>query len=222
MPPAVVQPAQVSANQAGLVQDVDLTQPASGAAMALPQELDLTQKASLAQGELSLVLPQVVDLTQASSSSAAPSSSTSSVVLNESEQVNGASAVSLESMAVRDVAVGGLSGLGLGALVGLVMYLGLARVPVGRMFSITNVFVVVLAAGMMGQIDNKLVQAQVLPSGADPLWDSSRLIGADSAVGTFFHALMGYDAQPSLTHVAFFIAGLLMIVMAARWAKAKV
>ena len=214
MPPAVVQPAQVSANQAGLVQDVDLTQPASGAAMALPQELDLTQKASLAQGELSLVLPQVVDLTQASSSSAAPSSSTSSVVLNESEQVNGASAVSLESMAVRDVAVGGLSGL--------VMYLGLARVPVGRMFSITNVFVVVLAAGMMGQIGNKLVQAQVLPSGADPLWDSSRLIGADSAVGTFFHALMGYDAQPSLTHVAFFIAGLLMIVMAARWAKAKV
>ena len=102
------------------------------------------------------------------------------------------------------------------------MYLGLARVPVGRMFSITNVFVVVLAAGMMGQIGNKLVQAQVLPSGADPLWDSSRLIGADSAVGTFFHALMGYDAQPSLTHVAFFIAGLLMIVMAARWAKANV
>ena len=82
-------------------------------------------------------------------------------------------------------------------------------------------FVVVLAAGMMGQIGNKLVQAQVLPSGVDPLWDSSRLVGSDSAVGTFFHALMGYEAQPSLTHVAFFVSGLLVVVMVARWAKVQ-
>ncbi|AXF84968.1 hypothetical protein DTO96_100685 [Ephemeroptericola cinctiostellae] len=225
-PPAVVQAAQTHVIQPsaaqGLVQEIDLTKPTSSAAMALPQELDLTKKASPAQAVPLSALPQTVDLTQAPTPSAAPAHSISSAALSEPAQGDSTSGDSVEPMTARDVVSGGFAGLGLGAIVGLVMYFGLVRVPVGRMFSITNAFVVVLAAGMMGQIGNKLVQAQVLPSGADPLWDSSRLIGADSAAGTFFHALMGYEAQPSLTHVAFFAAGLFMIVMVARWAKTRV
>ena len=227
-PSAVVQTAQAhvvqpSVPQGILVQEVDLTKSAPSTAMALPQEVDLTKKTPSVQAESLSALPQTVDLTQTPSSSGAASDhSTSNAVLSESAQGDRTSGGSVEPMTTRDVVSGGVAGLGLGAVIGLVMYFGLARVPVGRMFSITNVFVVVLAAGMMGQIGNKLVQAQVLPSGADPLWDSSRLIEADSAAGTFFHALMGYEAQPSLTHVAFFAAGLIMIVMVARWAKARV
>ena len=225
-PPAVVQTfespahASVPSAQGGLMQELDLTPSAPSAAMVLPQELDLTKKASPVQVAPS-VLPQTLDLTQAQASGTAPADVVSNGVLNDSAQAGLTPDGSVEPMTTRDVVSGGLIGLGLGAVVGLVMYFGLARVPVGRMFSITNVFVVVLAAGMMGQIGNKLVQAQVLPSGADPLWDSSRLIGSDGAAGTFFHALMGYDAQPSLTHVAFFVAGLLLIVMVARWAKVR-
>ena len=225
-PPAVIQAAQTHVIQPsvaqGLVQEIDLTKPTSSAAMALPQEVDLTKKIPSVQVESLSALPQTIDLTQASTPLAVPAHSTSNAVLSESVQGDDISVRSVEAMTTRDVVSGGFAGLGLGALVGLVMYFGLARVPVGRMFSITNVFVVVLAAGMMGQIGNKLVQAQVLPSGADPLWDSSRLISADGAAGTFFHALMGYEAQPSLTHVAFFAAGLFMIVMVARCAKTRV
>ena len=119
------------------------------------------------------------------------------------------------------VVLGGFGGLFFGILVGAALYFGLASIPVGKLFSLTNVFVVLLAAGMAGQMGNKLVQADVLPSGADPVWDSSFLVEQSSGVGTFFNALMGYEARPSLTHVAFFALGLLVIVAAERWAKAR-
>lgn len=125
-------------------------------------------------------------------------------------------------LSMTDVLLGGTAGLAVGVLVGMVLYLGLARIPVGRLFSITNVFVVFLAAGMMGQVGRKLVQADVLPSGVNPLWDSSGLVSIDSGAGTFLHALLGYDAQPSATHVLFFAAGLLVIVVAQQWAKRSV
>lgn len=159
-------------------------------AEALPQEVDYTK-----------ALPQAVDYT-----SAAPVETVAPEVAAQS------------ALSTFDVVVGGMAGLAGGVLVGRILYLGLARIPVGRLFSITNVFVVLLAAGMMGQVGRKLVQADVLPSGTNPLWDTSNLINPESGMGTFLHALLGYDAQPSLMHVVFFVFGFLAIVLAERLA----
>ena len=159
-------------------------------AEALPQEVDYTK-----------ALPQAVDYT-----SAAP---VETVVPEVAAQ---------PALSTSDVVVGGVAGLAGGVLVGRILYLGLALIPIGRLFSITNVFVVLLAAGMMGQVGRKLVQADVLPSGTNPLWDTSNLINAESGMGTFLHALLGYDAQPSLMHVVFFVVGFLAIVLAERLA----
>ena len=159
-------------------------------AEALPQEVDYTK-----------ALPQAVDYT-----SAAP---VETVVPEVAAQ---------PALSTSDVVVGGVAGLAGGVLVGRILYLGLALIPIGRLFSITNVFVVLLAAGMMGQVGRKLVQADVLPSGTNPLWDTSSLINAESGMGTFLHALLGYDAQPSLMHVVFFVVGFLAIVLAERLA----
>lgn len=160
---------------------------------ALPQTADYTNAA----------LPQAVDYT-------------ASVPVETVAIAPGVVIQPVLSMA--DVAIGGAAGLAGGVLVGMILYLGLARIPVGRLFSITNVFVVLLAAGMMGQVGRKLVQADVLPSGTNPLWDTSNLINPESGMGTFLHALLGYDAQPSLMHVVFFVFGFLAIVLAERLA----
>ncbi|MGL4766689.1 MAG: FTR1 family iron permease [Formosimonas sp.] len=121
-------------------------------------------------------------------------------------------------LSMSDVLLGGVAGLTSGVLVGLGLYWGLAKISVGRLFAVTNVFVVLLAAGMMGQVGRKLVQVDVLPSGLNPLWDSSSWIGADSGMGTFLHALLGYEAQPSVTHVLFFGFGFLLMILAERLA----
>lgn len=195
------------------------------APQALPvlvEEVDLTAKTALSKAATQPMpadLSTELDLTKSTQTkTATPVAPEVVVTPNAVESV----VATTEPISKRDVTLGGLAGLGLGALVGLVMYFGLARIPVGKLFSITNVFVVLLAAGMAGQMGRKLVQAQVLPSGADPIWDTANIINQDSATGTFFHALMGYEAEPSLTHVLFFVGGFLLILAAGRWAKTTV
>ena len=203
----VVQPAP-----APLVQSVDLTQ-SEGAHNELPSSVDLTVAA----------LPTSVDLTQTSDAVSTNPAAAAHVGSTEIPMANVALEVSSQApITGQEVLTGGLAGLLLGVLVGAVMYFGLAQMPIGRLFSITNVFVVLLAAGMAGQIGAKLVQADVLPSGVSPLWDTSAFISGESGVGAFLNALMGYDAQPTATHVVFFVVGLLVILLASRWAKSMV
>lgn len=112
---------------------------------------------------------------------------------------------------------GGLLGLAGGALVGGLLYAGLLRVPLQWFFTATSALVLLLAAGMASQAARFLVQADVLPGLATPLWDTSRFIPADSAVGSLLHGLVGYDAQPAGMQVVFFAIVFAAIVAGMAW-----
>lgn len=160
-----------------------------------------------------LALPNTLDLTQGhSTSETAPNATTTAALPPPNDAPP-------PSNSWREVAMGGAIGLLLGALAGVLTYFGLSKMSIGQMFRITNLLVVVLAAGMAGQLGNRLVQMGILNVGTETLWDWSKWLGNDSAVGVFLHALMGYEAQPTLIHVAFFVMGILLIVGLTRWVK---
>lgn len=109
-----------------------------------------------------------------------------------------------------------LSGLAAGVLVGLVMYLGLARVQARHLFSVTNTLVLLLAGSLASQLAKALVQAGLLDWGSAPVWDGSGLLANDSALGTFLHALMGYDASPSALQLGFYVGAIVLVMLATR------
>jgi high-affinity iron transporter len=117
--------------------------------------------------------------------------------------------------------IGGLLGLGAGGVAGWLMYAGLLRIPVNRLFVVTGWLILLLAAGMAGQLARVLIQADVLPPLASPLWDTSALVPDDSAVGALFHALLGYTAQPSATQVLFYVIAFVAILVAMRRARSR-
>jgi len=119
-----------------------------------------------------------------------------------------------------DVAVGGALGLGFGAGLGVALYLGLVRVPMHRLFSVTGALLALVAAGMAGQAARFLIQADLLPSLATPLWDSSAWLPMEGLAGTTLHVLMGYEAQPAGMQVLWFAAVLLVVGAGARWVRA--
>ena len=119
------------------------------------------------------------------------------------------------------MAIGSLLGLAAGGAAGVLIYAGLLRVPVSRLFIVTGWLILLLAAGMAGQFARVLIQADVLPALASPLWDTSRWMPDDSALGTLFHALLGYQAQPSATQVLFYVAALVVILAAMRRAQSR-
>ena len=100
--------------------------------------------------------------------------------------------------------------------IGLLIYAGLARVPSRHLFAVTNLLIALLAASLASQLARALAQAGFLQLGTSPLWDSSRLLSPDSAVGTLLHALVGYDARPSASQLTAYAAVLLAVYAGTR------
>jgi high-affinity iron transporter len=91
---------------------------------------------------------------------------------------------------------GGLLGVAGGAALTWLIYRGLLAIPTARLFSVTNILVALLAAGMAGQAAVLLVKADWIPSLGQELWDTSGLLSDDSLPGRALHALVGYSDRP--------------------------
>ena len=115
--------------------------------------------------------------------------------------------------------VGAVAGVLCGSAVGALIYLGLSRVPVQRMFAVTNTLILLLAASIASQLARALSQAGLISAWGQPLWDTSPLLRVDSPVGTLAHALVGYEAQPTGLQLAFYALALLVIVSGSRWVR---
>jgi high-affinity iron transporter len=111
---------------------------------------------------------------------------------------------------------GGLLGVALGTLVSLLLYLGLVAIPVGRMFSVTNWLIALVAAGMAGQAAATLAGADLIPSWGYEIWDTSWLLREDSIPGRALHALVGYADRPMGVQLAAFLVVLSGLVIGAR------
>ena len=115
--------------------------------------------------------------------------------------------------------VGAVAGVLCGSAMGAFIYLGLSRVPVQRMFAVTNTLILLLAASIASQLARALSQAGLISEWGQPLWDTSPLLRVDSPVGTLAHALVGYEAQPTGLQLAFYASALLVIVSGSRWVR---
>jgi high-affinity iron transporter len=106
---------------------------------------------------------------------------------------------------------GGLVGVAAGIAVGYALYAGLLRVPLRWFFTATGLLVLFLAAGMASQAARFLIQADVLPTLAAPVWDSSGLLSESSLAGAVLHSLIGYDPRPAGMQIVFYVVVLIAI-----------
>jgi high-affinity iron transporter len=106
---------------------------------------------------------------------------------------------------------GGVLGVAGGVATGAVIYLGLIAIPLRRLFTVTSWLILLLAAGMASQGASFLMQADLLPSFGNNLWDTSFILSDNSMFGVLLHVLIGYSAQPAGIQVIFYLATLLVI-----------
>lgn len=114
------------------------------------------------------------------------------------------------------VLVGGLGGIGLGGLLSWLIYRGLLIIPTGRLFSVTNVLLSLLAAGMAGQAAVYLVRAGLLPTLGDQMWDTSSLLPDNGLLGRALHALVGYSDRPMGVQIAAYVGVLTILLVLQR------
>ncbi len=116
-----------------------------------------------------------------------------------------------EGAAASTMLLGGVVGLVLGVAVGYAVYAGLLRVPLRWFFSATGLLVLLLAAGMASQAARFLIQADLLPSLAAPLWDTSATLPESSVPGMLLHSLIGYDSRPAGMQMVFYGVAIIVI-----------
>lgn len=121
------------------------------------------------------------------------------------------------STVVGSVAVGLAAGVGAGSL----LYAGLSRIPARQIFSVTNVLIALLAANIASQLAKALAQSGLIEFGSTPLWDTSHALAQDSVLGTFLHALVGYEVQPSAVQFMSYVAVLALIYAGTRMMRPK-
>jgi high-affinity iron transporter len=106
---------------------------------------------------------------------------------------------------------GGLGGIALGALLSWLIYRGLLAIPAGRLFSVTNGLLSLLAAGMAGQAAVFLARAGAIPTLGDELWDTSAILADDTLAGRALHAVAGYSDRPMGVQVVVYLSVLLVL-----------
>lgn len=100
-----------------------------------------------------------------------------------------------------------------GAVVGLTISFALSlaiyrlgvRLDLKQFFTVVGAALMVVAAGLLANAIQNLQELHVLPGGAQTLWDTSRVIPDDSALGDILHGLIGYAAAPSVLQVAVWV-----------------
>ena len=113
--------------------------------------------------------------------------------------------------------LGGIVGMLLGLAVGYTLYAGLVRVPMRWFFAATGILVLLLAAGMASQAAHFLIQADLLPSLAAPLWDTSAVLPENGLPGMLLHSLIGYDSRPAGMQIVFYLTALVAIFIGMKW-----
>lgn len=114
--------------------------------------------------------------------------------------------------------LGGVMGMLAGIAVGYTLYAGLLRVPMRWFFAATGILVLLLAAGMASQAAHFLIQADLLPSLAAPLWDTSAVLPESELPGILLHSLVGYDSRPAGMQIVFYFTALAAIYIGMKWA----
>jgi high-affinity iron transporter len=112
--------------------------------------------------------------------------------------------------------VGGVIGLGLGALVCFLTYLGLVTIPTRYLFTVTSTLIALLAAGMAAQAIAFLQQADVLTALDQTVWDTSWILRDGSFLGRALHTLIGYVDQPTAMQLVVYAATLAIIALLMR------
>jgi high-affinity iron transporter len=116
---------------------------------------------------------------------------------------------------------GGLLGVALGAVISMLIYLGLLAVPAHRLFAVTTGLITLLAAGLAAQAVFFLQQADYFQGLATPLWDTSWLLRDDGVVGRLLHTLIGYTATPDAAQLLTYAAVIALMLVLMRLARGK-
>lgn len=113
-----------------------------------------------------------------------------------------------------EILFGASLGILAGFAAGSVLYLGMAKIPTGRLFQVSGWLILLLTAGMASQSVSYMVQADFLPALGYNIWDSSFILSEQSILGRVLHILIGYVDHPMGIQVLTYFTTIALLILA--------
>lgn len=111
-------------------------------------------------------------------------------------------------------ATSGFVGLMIGLSIGILCYLALAvTLQASTAACVQRIVLPLVAAGMVLQATQLLVQADWIPTGP-PIWDSSYLLPERSIMGQLAYAVFGYESTPTAIELGAYVGALCLLSLA--------
>lgn len=95
--------------------------------------------------------------------------------------------------------LGAVVGLAAAAMLGWVTFSSSKRLSLSIFFRVTNILLVLFAAGLLAHGVHEFNEAGIIPGLIEPVWNINSIVDDHSTFGQFLVALLGYNGDPSLT-----------------------
>jgi high-affinity iron transporter len=97
--------------------------------------------------------------------------------------------------------LGGFLGIATAMTLSVLLYKGILHVSLKQFFAVTNVLLVLFAAGLVAHGIHEFQEAGVLPFAMHQPWDSTFLLDENGTIGSIMKGLFGYNANPSFLEI---------------------
>jgi high-affinity iron transporter len=97
----------------------------------------------------------------------------------------------------------------IGASLGIVVAIGIGylffastkKVNLNKFFSISSIFLILIAAGLVAHGIHEFQEADIMPYTVKEVWDTNGVVNENGIFGSFLKGLFGYNGNPSLIEV---------------------
>ena len=96
-------------------------------------------------------------------------------------------------------------GLAAAAVLGWVLFSSTRRLPLARFFQVTNILLILFAAGLVAHGVHEFNEVGWIPSIVEHVYDLNPVLSESSTAGQLLTALFGYNANPSLTEIIAYV-----------------
>lgn len=118
------------------------------------------------------------------------------------------------------VLIGALLGIFSAVLFGVIIFSSTRKLSLTHFFQVTNVFLALFAAGLVGLGIHELNELGWVPALIDPIWNLNSILPDQSTFGQLLKGMVGYKSDPSLSMVMGYF-GYYLLLAAIFWFKYK-
>lgn len=101
---------------------------------------------------------------------------------------------------------GALLGLTVAFALGSALFVSSKRLNLRTFFTVTNILLVVFAAGLLAHGVHEFNEAGIIPPVIEHVWDVNPILNEKEPVGQFLTAIFGYNGNPALTEILAYVA----------------